>query len=139
MFGGDYGTVEPSDTLFADGQPQGTVDWVQWQTPAPITLESITLFAGHDTSIYYRGFSRFSLYYWNTGDSQWTDIYNFYPANPYGNSIAPANTYVDPGFVGSDTLALAANITPVDASYSGRSLCRPALHRPTNPVHGFIK
>ncbi len=56
----------PNDALFADYQPAGTLHWIEWSTPAPVTIESINLVASHDTpparDIRYRGFSSFTLY-----------------------------------------------------------------------------
>jgi hypothetical protein len=62
MFGGG------SDTIFRDYMAAGTVHWVEWHTPTPVTIESFNLVASHDggtRDIRYRGFSAFRLY---TGD-----------------------------------------------------------------------
>ena len=118
MFGGVYGNVAGSTgTLFADGLPKNTVDWVEWQTPLPVTIASFALFAGHDAApsdANQRGFSRFSLYFWDTEDMQWDDVYDLFPANPYGDTVVPANTFMDTSYP-SNYLAIQANITPTTA------------------------
>jgi len=49
MFGGEYSYLaEPGRTLFADGQPQGTIHWIRWLTSGPITFNHISLLAGGD-------------------------------------------------------------------------------------------
>lgn len=87
MFGGTFGSG-PSDvlnnTIFKDYQAAGFVHWVNWQTPAPITLQSFNLVAIHDygqnpyefRDINYRGISRFKLF-WGAGSSgPWTLLYD---------------------------------------------------------------
>ena len=114
MFGGNYGNVDVGYTDFADYQSPGTVDWAQWQTPQPVTIESISLFAGQDVNPDNRNFSRFSLYDYDTGTGQWDLLYTIYPADPYGNTVAPANTFIDTSYP-YWSLCLAANITPTTA------------------------
>jgi hypothetical protein len=49
MFGGNFGSVEDGTrTLFSDAQPAGFVHFVEWQTPAPVTVGSFALFADGD-------------------------------------------------------------------------------------------
>jgi hypothetical protein len=46
---GSVGCTPESDTLlFGDNLPDGTVQFVEWQTPTPVTLGAISLHAMHD-------------------------------------------------------------------------------------------
>jgi len=47
MFGGTIGSPEPTTTLFEEGQADGTVHAIEWQTAAPITLGSFGIYAFH--------------------------------------------------------------------------------------------
>ena len=52
MFGGTNTNLsfpwEHKNTIFADFQPAGTVDWVEWQNAQPVTIKSFALFACED-------------------------------------------------------------------------------------------
>src|SRR5262245_29607553 len=48
MFGGNFSGSEPTNTVFPDGQAQGTVHAIEWQTAGVVTLRSIVLNAQHD-------------------------------------------------------------------------------------------
>lgn len=48
MFGGTTSSPELSSTLFADGQPDGTIHSVTWQTAAPATLGTLGIAAFQD-------------------------------------------------------------------------------------------
>jgi sugar lactone lactonase YvrE len=63
MFGGEFSTVETGNTVFADRQPAGFVHYIQWQTAAPVTVNSFNLFAAGDGSalLNEREFSQFVL------------------------------------------------------------------------------
>ncbi len=63
MFGGTFGSPEPSDVLFADGEPAGFTHYVEWKTAAPVTVGSFALFAVDDNAAqaYERGFTNFVL------------------------------------------------------------------------------
>jgi hypothetical protein len=85
MFGECEGYPEACNTLFQDGQPAGTLHWVEWQTPEPVTLQSFHLLAYHDgppRDANARGFSQFNLYYHDGND--WVELYEYFPSNPYG-------------------------------------------------------
>ena len=46
---GDIGcSPEPTALLFGDGLPDGTVQFIEWETPVPVTLGAISLWAFHD-------------------------------------------------------------------------------------------
>mgnify|MGYP001274310288 CR=1 FL=1 len=84
-FGGAYGTIEVGNTLFPDDYLAGHVHWVEWQTTNVLVVTNINLVASHDgdgRDANERGFSRFTLYVWNTG--VWHKVYEYYPSNPYG-------------------------------------------------------
>lgn len=48
MFGATNASPEADSTLFADGQPDGTVHAIEWQTDTPVTLAGFGLLAFHD-------------------------------------------------------------------------------------------
>ncbi len=48
MFGAQNVSPEATSTIFQDGQPDGTVHAVEWETGSPVTLTSMALFALHD-------------------------------------------------------------------------------------------
>jgi len=48
MFGAQNVSPEATSTIFQDGQPDGTVHAVEWETGSPVTLASMALFALHD-------------------------------------------------------------------------------------------
>lgn len=90
MFGGIRGSIatENVNTLFRDDQPAGFVHFVQWQTPAPVTVGSFNLFAHDDATANPgdRGFTRFQLFARNIGTGMFDLLYEFSPAgHPYHN------------------------------------------------------
>ena len=102
------------DTLFADGQAPGTLHYVEWHTPHPIFLRSFNLHAAHDgadRNIYYRGFSKFTLYY-GDGQGHWTQLYE-YETDPDKDSLYGGGaTYTD-----RQNLELHVDVTPTLAKY----------------------
>jgi hypothetical protein len=48
LFGDTGCSPEPDSLLFADGEPDGTVQFIEWETPVPVTLGAISLWAFHD-------------------------------------------------------------------------------------------
>ena len=104
IFGGSFGTVEPDSTLFQDNQPIGTVHFVEWQTPALVTVSNFILLANHDADATQRGFSRFTLLAKNPGTGFFETLFEFFPSNPYSDT--PCN--LDPGTF----LLVSVNVTP---------------------------
>lgn len=95
MFGAALG-AEPGNTVFIDRQPAGTIHWVEWQTPAAVTMRSFNLIAAHDgqpCDARYRGISRFTLYGWG-GSAFDVLLYDFSPT--YGDP--PLYTPAGPAF-----------------------------------------
>ena len=126
MFGGNYGPVfcGPAGThmLFADNYPRGTVHFVEWQTPAPITLRSFSLSANHDglpANALLRGFSSFRLFAADPDTGEFDNmLYEIALSNPYGDTPQPEFTYMNrnPGFAHpSMSLALTANVLATTA------------------------
>jgi hypothetical protein len=114
MFGGSFGTPEPENTIFRDHQAAGSVHWVQWQTAQPVTLRSFALFAAHDGPPYdahQRGFSRFTLFTFDESTGSFEKLYEIFPANPYGDTSAPADTVIETN-PNKTFLNLAANLVP---------------------------
>lgn len=48
VFGGAFGWVEYGHCVFADGQPPSFVHYVEWQTPNPVSIGGLALFAFGD-------------------------------------------------------------------------------------------
>jgi hypothetical protein len=123
MFGGTFGSG-PSDvlnnTIFRDYQPAGTVHWVEWATPAPITLTSFNLVATHDAGwdgyvmrdIHYRGFSSFTLSARSSPADPWTQLY-YYLADPDNDGDYGGG----PNYPAQNNLELEAAVTPTLAQY----------------------
>ena len=49
MFGTRNGFTEPGNTVFVDQQPAGTIHWIEWEPPAPVTIERFRFFAQEDS------------------------------------------------------------------------------------------
>ena len=85
MFGGTSGNWEPPNVLFEDGHSQPYIHWVEWSTPAPVTIGAFNLWATDDTpspdpsdpSYARRSFACFHLYAWNG-----TSFQQFFDATP---------------------------------------------------------
>jgi hypothetical protein len=88
---------DATNTLFADKEPQGFAHFVEWQTPAPVTLGSFDLFTVDDHPSFNRSFDRFTLYAWENG--AFVQIFDSLTTHPYA--------YDDPAHVllFSETLA----------------------------------
>lgn len=102
MFGANISSVEANNTLFADGSPAGTWEWVSWTLNAPVTIGSFNLVAAHDgdpRNISYRGFSEFKLEYWN--GASWQTLYDLANTDPDGDGYYgggpdyPARNYLE--------------------------------------------
>lgn len=65
MFGGNFSTWpgDGGNTVFRDDKPTGFVHYIQWQTAAPVTVQSFTLFSFGDGPNYgnEREFDSFTL------------------------------------------------------------------------------
>ena len=112
MFGGKFSSIEPGNTVFADGHPEGFVHFIEWQTPAPVTVDSFTLFASGDGPLQalpaQREFSKFVL---KARSSASADDYDL---TLYTLEVSN-HPYV---FQDADTSALlAAKIKPVSAQF----------------------
>ena len=83
MFGGEAGSVESGKTLFADDLAVGTVHYVEWQTPAPVTISNFRLFANADGDTGDRSFKRFSLFARDLVTGNFKSISEFSSADPY--------------------------------------------------------
>ena len=76
MFGNKTAYLEGGKTVFGDGNGEGFVHYVEWETPDSITLQDFNLLAIHADGTCHRTFDKFNLYY---GDGQgiWTNIYTW--------------------------------------------------------------
>jgi 5-formyltetrahydrofolate cyclo-ligase len=115
MFGGAFGNPV---MLFSDGLPAGTVHFVEWKTPTPITLRSFSLRACHDglaAGALLRGFSCFRLFAEDSDTGKFdVKLYEISPTNPYGDTPEPPYTHLDRSR-GFQHLALMANIPATTA------------------------
>jgi hypothetical protein len=79
----------PGQAIFDDYLPAGTVHWIEWHTPAAVTIESINLVAMHDgpptRDIRYRGISAFRLYHSDTLGGPWTLLHELADTDPDAN------------------------------------------------------
>jgi Concanavalin A-like lectin/glucanases superfamily/Immunoglobulin I-set domain len=109
MFGGTFSPVEPGTTVFNDGQPPGFVHYVEWQTPAPVTVASFNLFGfGDATQNYQREFAQFVLKAKSSPLATNFDLtlYTLVVTNHPYNYVDPVNECI-----------VSTNITPVTAQY----------------------
>ena len=94
MFGGEAGSVESDNTLFADNLAVGAVHYVEWQTPAPVTISNFKLSANSDGDTGDRSFKRFSLFAKDLVTGNFESISEFSSANPYTDTpcnLAPSS------------------------------------------------
>ncbi len=108
MFGGGFGTVEATNTLFKDymspgygggSVTPGYVHFAEWHTTSTVTLRSFSLHASNDGTMNRRAFNRFQLYV-GDGVGGWTSIYD-----------------TGVGFSYSGAVNLAFDIAPVASQY----------------------
>ena len=93
----------------------GTIHWVEWETPTPITLRSFMLGSNGDGTSDDRRFSRFTLYAANMVSGAFDiKLFELFPANPYGDTVYPANAFpqYDPQ---PGAIFMFANVTPTTA------------------------
>ena len=102
MFGGSDSTVETGTTLFRDDQDAGFVHFVEWHTPAPVTIQAFNLYANDDGSSGDRGFTTFRLFVKNTNTSMFDQVYSAaVPSNPYPDNNIELHATITP-VVGQD-------------------------------------
>ncbi len=86
IFGGVAGSVEPENTLFADNLVAGTVHFVEWQTPTPVTISNFKLFAHRDGDTSDRSFNRFTLFAKDLVTGNFETLSELSSANPYADT-----------------------------------------------------
>jgi len=97
--------IERGSTVFKDGQLKGFVHFVEWQTPHPVTIDRVDLYAHHDGPGFdanERGFSRFTLLARDLGTGVFDARLEFSPDNPYDH-------------IGISSLLMSEEIPPVTA------------------------
>ncbi|MDP6542602.1 MAG: PEP-CTERM sorting domain-containing protein [Phycisphaerae bacterium] len=119
MFGGQNVVLpnhgEKYNTIFQDWSSGGQLHFVEWQAALPITVRSFVLNAAHDPAslgrdIFWRGFSRFSLYAYDADtDSFDTKLFELLPSDPFGDTLSPPQAIVRTD-VPENHLSLAANV-----------------------------
>ena len=108
------GPWEPTHILFSDASP-GFVQYFEFRLTSVQTIQSITLAINCDDTIDHRGASRFTLWAFNpTSNAFDQKAFEFFPANPYGSTIAPSGAVVESDL--SPHLIIAANFTPVTSN-----------------------
>lgn len=93
MFGGAASTVEPGNTIFADGKPAGFTHYIEWRTVAPVIVTSFALFATGDGPTFrnQREFDRFVLKARSPGSPTFDLVlYDYTPTHPYTFLDAPS-------------------------------------------------
>ena len=93
MFGATLSSIESGNTLFFDSAAAGSLHFVEWTTPQPVTVGRFDLYAVHDAGFadaHQRGFSHFSLQAFNPDSHAFEERYSFSPDNPY--SLIDANS-----------------------------------------------
>lgn len=108
MLGGVLGStsLEVGNFIGEDGMPPGFVHFVEWKTPAPVTIRSIRLHAQGDGPIYDNGrdFFEVAIFAKSLGSTNFdVEITAFTPTHPY--------TFID----FANRLVLSQNVTPVTA------------------------
>ncbi|MDB6154486.1 MAG: hypothetical protein JWL90_2939 [Chthoniobacteraceae bacterium] len=84
------GWVEPTHVIFADGPPAGALDSIQWQTPAPVNLASISLLLFQDSAASpSRGAASFRLFASADGMTFSQISGGTIPGGPGGNTNVP--------------------------------------------------
>ncbi len=108
---------KPSNGLFSlvtfPHSPPGTIHWVEWEVPQPITLRSFYLKAGHDARTYDRAFSRFTLFGTELATGQQINVFEIQAAVPYPTTPAPAYAVINNAV--ENDLMLRANVVPITA------------------------
>lgn len=111
MFGGTSGSGPgaPFDTvIFADSFPSGFTHFVEWQTTAPVSVNSFRLFATGDGPSFnnQRDFDRFTLLAKSPGSTTYNVLlYSFTPTHPYSYLDPVSYLTIEaniPTYVGSD-------------------------------------
>jgi hypothetical protein len=84
MLGGTgFGAAEPNDTIFSEA-PVGTVQFVEFRTPAAAVINRIHLFARGDNDTSVREFSKFTLKAKSIGSSTFDQtLYTWNPTVPF--------------------------------------------------------
>ncbi len=87
IFGAMLASPEPGVAFFRDDQAGDFVHFVEWQTPASVTVASISLRAAHDPISLHRAFKQFNVYAFNSAGGSNELILAFTPALPYGEGV----------------------------------------------------
>jgi hypothetical protein len=104
MFGDNPLTLGGDWTYFADNMATGTVHYVEWTTPTPVSVRTVRLFAFGDASLNNgREFDKLTIKAKSPGSATFNlPVLTYIPTHPY--------TFLD------NTLILDTEITPVVAS-----------------------
>lgn len=89
LFGGNLSESSSGETgsaIFQDSQPDGFTHFIEWETPAPVTVRSFGLIASHDAAFYgfQRAFRSFRLLARHDASEPFTLVYAENIPVPYG-------------------------------------------------------
>lgn len=113
LFGFERGGKDGQLSLFEMAEP-GTVHFVEWMTPEPITLRSFYLKASHDHERT-RSFRRFTLWAADPDTGEFTiKLFEVEPTIPYGETSLPDTALK--ARQGPAVLAFRANVPPVNTN-----------------------
>lgn len=130
------GHQERFNVIFDDVAVGQQLHWIEWQTPAPMTLRSFVLNAEHDgppRDIFWRGFSRFTLFGYNETTSAFDiKIFEIFPADPFGDTPSLLTAHVETNG-DNNLLSLAANISPITTNRF-----RAEFVQPGDPGTGYL-
>jgi len=86
MFGSENSPMVPGETIFDDDRPPAYVHYIEWQTPTPVRVGQIDLYARGDSPLYLneREFDRFVLLAKSVGSSTYDQvILDITPSHPF--------------------------------------------------------
>ncbi len=89
LFGGNLSITssgESGSVIFQDSQPDGFTHFIEWETPAPVSIRAFGLIASHDAAIFgfQRAFRSFKLYARRDASEPFTLLYAENIPVPYG-------------------------------------------------------
>jgi hypothetical protein len=107
-----FGLDQPKGYAIFRDAPKGSVHYVEWRTPKPMTLRSFHLKAGHDAKGG-RAFTRFRLFAQDLTTGKVVQVFEMDPAIPYRNTTAPQHGVI--AHHGPETFLIRVNVAPVTA------------------------
>lgn len=119
IMGGNFGTVEPGNTIFQDGYPAGTPFQIKFETATPVAPYTIALYAAGDTPVpstdngSRRTFDQFNLYSASTDSTNDSTYQLIFSENIPVDPVTGYTSYVDP----ATSLLVLANLPVISAQF----------------------